>query len=126
MGLIASAYVAARIARRRAEEERPTRFSSASDDEAGGFPTRSARSERSEWSNQTRIARRRAEEERPTRFSSANDDEAGGFPTRSARSERSEWSNQTPIARRRAGQAGAPLSWTSEGADTLFVCERVR
>jgi hypothetical protein len=23
-------------------------------------------------------------------------------------------------------QAGAPLSWTSEGADTLFVCERVR
>ena len=32
----------------------------------------------------------------------------------------------TPIARRRAGQAGAPLSWTSEGADTLFVCERVR
>ena len=73
-----------------------------------------------------RIARRRAEEERPTRFSSANDDEAGGFPTRSARSERSEWSNQTPIARRRAGQAGAPLSWTSEGADTLFVCERVR
>jgi hypothetical protein len=23
-------------------------------------------------------------------------------------------------------QAGAPLSWTSERADTLFVCERVR
>jgi hypothetical protein len=23
-------------------------------------------------------------------------------------------------------QAGAPLSWTSEQADTLFVCERVR
>ena len=23
-------------------------------------------------------------------------------------------------------QAGAPLSWTSEGADMLFVCERVR
>jgi hypothetical protein len=58
---MAPAYVAARIARRRAEEERPTRFSSASDDEAGGFPARSARSERSEWSNQTRIARGRAE-----------------------------------------------------------------
>jgi hypothetical protein len=30
------------------------------------------------------------------------------------------------IARRRAEQAGAPLSWTSERADTSFVCERVR
>jgi hypothetical protein len=42
----------------------PTRFSSASDDEVGGYKARSARSERSERSNQTRIARRRAEEER--------------------------------------------------------------
>jgi len=62
-----------RIARRRIEEERtqqeeqsnigsrvavlrrrePTCFSSASDDEVGDFPARSARSERSEWSNQT-------------------------------------------------------------------------
>jgi hypothetical protein len=40
-----------------------TRFSSTSDDKVGGFPARSARSERSEWSNQTRIARRRAAEE---------------------------------------------------------------
>jgi len=38
MGLIASAYVAARIARRRAEEERPTRFSSANDDELAASP----------------------------------------------------------------------------------------
>jgi hypothetical protein len=30
------------------------------------------------------------------------------------------------IARRRAEQAGAPLSWTSEGADMLFVGERTR
>jgi hypothetical protein len=27
------------------------------------------------------------------------------------------------IARRRTEQAGAPLSWTSERADTFFVCE---
>jgi hypothetical protein len=31
--------------------------------------------------------------------------------------------NRAPTAR---SQAGAPLSWTSDGADTTFVCERAR
>jgi hypothetical protein len=36
-------------------------------------------------------------------------------------------SNQSQIAPRAVlSQAGAALSWTSERADTLFVCERVR
>jgi hypothetical protein len=43
----------------------------------------------------------------------------------SIRGERSEQSN---IGSRAAvlSEAGVPLSWTSEGAGTLFVCERVR
>jgi hypothetical protein len=42
---LASEAIQPRIARRRAEEEEPTRFSSASDDEVGGYKARSAPSE---------------------------------------------------------------------------------
>src|SRR5687767_11226895 len=59
-----------------------------------------------------------------TCFSSASDDEVGGI-SRAMRERPYEGAvsvgNRAPAV---LSQAGAPLSWTSEGADTSLVCER--
>ena len=54
----------------------------------------------------------------------ASDDDGGGLQARCA-SSRKVWVVGS-LGKSRAAvlsQAGAPLSWTNERADTLFVCE---